>query len=456
MERADYQLLIVDDENSLRKMLQIAFTRLGYPVTTAASAEAALLAMREKPADIVITDLRMRGLSGMDLLLELRREFPGTEVIMITAHGTVENAVEAVRAGAFDFVQKPFEIAVLELAVARAAEQIALRRENEDLRRQIDDVPLPVPFVAQSPIMKDVVDLVRKAAPAKAAVLLTGESGTGKERIARALHLLGPRKDGPFLGVNCGAIPETLLEGELFGHLKGAFTGADSDRPGLFQAASGGTLLLAEIGEMPLPLQVKLLRVLQEKSVRPVGSATEIPVDVRVVAATNRKLEDEVKAGRFREDLYYRLNVVHIRVPSLKERHEDILPLADQLLSRLSTDAAIVKPRLSDEAVLFFLEYDFPGNVRELENMLERAVVLDQDGVIDLSDLQPPAGTDSGSRPSLPDEGNLDDQIAELERRRILAALEATGGNRTEAARRLGITFRSLRYRMAKLDLGET
>ena len=454
MNRSAFRILVVDDESSVRKMLQIAFSRAGYGVETFPSAEDALAHLEAGTADVIVTDLRMHGLSGMDFLRKVKQKWPELEVIMITAHGTVENAIEAVRAGAFDFVQKPFQIAELELTVARALDQRALRRENEELRRQVRGGQGPsVQFVTESPAMKTVLELVLKAAPARASVLLTGDSGTGKERVARALHQLSPRKAGPFLAVNCGAIPETLLEGELFGHVKGAFTGADSTHVGLFQAAGGGTLLLDEIGEMPLSLQVKLLRVLQERSVKPVGGTRELPVDVRVVAAINRNLEEDVRAGRFREDLYYRLNVVSIRVPSLAERREDILPLADQLLSRLAAEAAIVRPRLSDEAKGFFLNYPFPGNVRELENLLERAVVLDQDGVIDLADLRPPEH--SGSSPALSHEGTLDEQIAELERARILEALSATGGNRTEAARRLGISFRSLRYRLARLGLGE-
>lgn len=454
MNRTSFQLVIVDDEASVRKMLQIAFSRLGHRIETFGNAESALAFLEEHPADVIITDLRMHGISGMEFLKKVKQKWTGIEVIMITAHGTIENAIDAVRAGAFDFVQKPFEIAELELTVARAIDQRALRRENEELRRQLQSAgPDSVQFVTASPAMKTVMDLVLKAAPARAGVLLTGDSGTGKERVARALHQLSGRKGGPFLAVNCGAIPETLLEGELFGHVKGAFTGADSTHDGLFQAAGGGTLLLDEIGDMPLPLQVKLLRVLQERSVKPVGGTREIPVDVRVVAATNRNLEEDVRAGRFREDLYYRLNVVSIRMPSLSERREDIPILADQLLSRLASEAAIIRPRLSDEAHLFFMSYAFPGNVRELENMLERAVVLDQDGVIDLADLRPPAA--SGAQPAVHPEGNLDEQISGLERVRILEALSATGGNRTEAARRLGITFRSLRYRMAKLGLGE-
>lgn len=448
-------LVIVDDEAGVRKMLQIAFSRAGYAVETFSDAQAALSWMEEHDADVVVTDLRMHGLSGMEFLVEARKRWPETEVIMITAHGTIENAIEAVRAGAFDFVQKPFQLAELELTVARAVEQRRLRRENQELRRQlIQGQDAPVPFVAQSPAMKNVVDLVLKAAPARASVLVTGESGTGKERVARALHQLGPRRDGPFLAVNCGAIPETLLEGELFGYVKGAFTGAERAHDGLFQAASGGTLLLDEIGELPLVLQVKLLRVLQERSVRPVGGTREIPVDVRVVAATNRNLEEEVRAGRFREDLYYRLNVVSIHVPSLAQRREDIPQLAEQILTRLSLDAAIVRPRISEDAMAFFMTYPFPGNVRELENMLERAIVLDADGVIDRADLRPPEGSGAPAAVAQDSENlTLDEQVAQLERMRILEALAATGGNRTEAARRLGITFRSLRYRMEKLGL---
>ncbi|MBU1240087.1 sigma-54 dependent transcriptional regulator [Myxococcota bacterium] len=444
-------VLIADDEPGLRKMLSMALTKAGHRVESVGTAEQALSLIETAAFDVVVSDLKMPGMSGLDLLKGIKRLSPETEVIIMTAHGTIESAMEAVRQGAFDYIQKPFSMAEMELTVLRANEQTLLRRENLSMKKELDSEQFLHRLVGKSKPMQEVFALIRRAAPSRANVLLTGASGTGKELVARALHNLSKRSQGPFLAINCGAIPEQLLESELFGHIKGSFTGAETSRPGLFQAAKGGTILLDEIGEMPLSLQVKLLRVLQEKKIKSVGDNKEVPVDVRIIASTNRNLSDDVKEGSFREDLFYRLNVIHISIPSLKDRKEDILPIAHYLLSQLASEAALPLPLLTDEVQQFLKTYSFPGNVRELENMLERAVVLHNDQIITIHDL----GFPLEGAVQIPSHMNLDEILEELERKYITEALAKTGWNRTETAKFLGISFRSLRYRMAKLDLAE-
>lgn len=444
-------ILIVDDELSMRKMLTIAMGRMGLHCDSVPSGEAALELIEKHHFDVVISDMRMSGMTGLDLLRKIKDTCRETEVVLITAHGTIETAIDAVRSGAFDFIQKPFKVAELELAIRRALDQINLRRENETLKREIHGDSVLGNIIGKSPAMERVMDLVRRSAPSRANVLITGESGTGKEVVAKSLHMLSGRSSNPFLAVNCGAIPAELLESELFGHVKGSFTGAVTDKAGLFQAARGGTLLLDEIGEMPVLLQVKLLRALQERKVKPVGSTAEVPIDVRIIASTNRNLSDEVAKGTFREDLFYRLNVIHITIPPLRERREDIILLARFLMGKLCSEMAIPVPPFTPQAEHFLTGYDFPGNVRELENMLERSLVLDIDGSIDIDDLRPP-----GSGENFPqDFANLDEKLSEVEKKYILDALESCGWNRTQAAQTLGITFRSLRYRMERLGLGQ-
>ncbi|MBN2724533.1 MAG: sigma-54-dependent Fis family transcriptional regulator [Deltaproteobacteria bacterium] len=443
-------VLIVDDEPSMRKMLSIALKRNGYHCETAQSGEAALEFLEHSEVDIVISDMRMGGMNGLELLEKLKKHHPLIEFLLITAHGTIETAIEAVRGGAFDFIQKPFKVAEIELAVDRAMDQINLRRENESLRKEVSGVGVLGNLIGNSVAIKTVMDLVRRSAPSRSNVLVSGESGTGKEVVARTLHMLSQRSSGPFLAVNCGAIPGELLESELFGHIKGSFTGAATDKAGLFQAAKGGTILLDEIGEMPVLLQVKLLRALQERRVRPVGSTREIDVDVRIIASTNRNLSDEVTAGNFREDLYYRLNVIHIEIPPLRERKEDILPLTDLLLGKLCGEMAMVVPEFSPGAKNFLQSYDYPGNVRELENILERGLVLDVDGTLDSEDLIPTASGEFRAANT-----TLDEKLNEFEKKHILEALNKNGWNRTQTSADLGISFRSLRYRMEKLGLGQ-
>jgi two-component system response regulator PilR (NtrC family) len=455
------RILVVDDEPGLRDMLTILFRREGLDVTVApgfAPARDAALNAPE-PYAVVLTDLLMPDGNGMDLLTLVRERSPRTEVIVMTAHGGVDTAIEAMKRGAYDFVTKPFATNELRALVQKALEKRAIVAENERLRAQLLR-ETGRELLGHSEAMRRIFDLIQRIAAARTTVLITGASGTGKERIARAIHQASERRDRPFLVVNCGAIPEALMEAELFGHEKGAFTGAVSSRLGIFREAEGGTVLLDEIGELPLPLQVKLLRVLQERKVRGVGASSEVTIDVRVLAATNRNVEEDVKAGRFRQDLYYRLNVIRIEVPPLAERREDVRPLAEHFLARCAGEQNKDIRGFSTDALRALDVYPFPGNVRELENFVERAVALATGPTIGLGDLpREVSGAASQPGPSLvglPEAGcNLDDVLGEVERRLLLQSLERSGGVRTQAAKFLGITLRSLRYRLQKHGLGE-
>jgi two-component system response regulator PilR (NtrC family) len=377
----------------------------------------------------------------------------------MTAHAGIDTAIDAMKRGAYDFVSKPFATNELRALVHKALEKRAIVAENEQLRAQLGRERTPT-VVYRSDAMRRVLELVQSVSRARTTVLITGESGTGKERIARLIHEESDRRDKPMLVVNCGAIPEALIEAELFGHERGAFTGAVASRLGLFREAEGGTVFLDEVGELALSTQVKLLRVLQERKVRGVGATSEVPVDVRVLAATNRTVEDEVRAGRFRQDLYYRLNVIRIEVPALRQRREDVRPLADHFLSQWAREQAKDIRGISPDALRALEGYAFPGNVRELENILERAVALAKGPTIGLGDLTPEVGG-AASQPTpalidLDENGcNLDDVLGEVERRLLLQALDRTGGVRTQAAKLLGVTLRSLRYRLEKHALGD-
>jgi two-component system, NtrC family, response regulator PilR len=449
-------ILVVDDEPGLREMLSILFRREGYDVVAAPGFKTAREAIKNSPAPygVVLTDLMMPDGSGLDVLPLARARSEETEVIVMTAHSTVETAIEAMKLGAYDFVTKPFATSELRALVQKAFEKRAIVAENVRLRAQIDRKTAK-DLLGHSKAMQGVLDLVARIAPGRSTVLITGESGTGKERIARAVHDLSDRKDKPFLVVNCGAIPEALVESELFGHEKGSFTGATARKAGIFRDADGGTVLLDEIGELPLSVQVKLLRVLQERKVRGVGESAEASVDVRVLAATNRNVEEEVKAGRFRQDVYYRLNVIRLEMPPLRARREDVPELARHFLERCGREHGKAIRALSADALRALDAYDFPGNVRELENIVERAVALATSATIGLGDL-PHEVSGAAARPTaglvtLPEQGcDLDGMLGEIERRLILEALERSGGVRTAAAKTLGITLRSLRYRMQK------
>ncbi|MGD8859644.1 MAG: sigma-54 dependent transcriptional regulator [Myxococcales bacterium] len=456
------RILVVDDEAGLREMLRVLLSRHGYEVEIAEGQRRAVELLRQPPAyDVVITDLSMPDGSGMGVLAEARKADPSTQVIMVTAYATTAQAVQAMREGAYDYQQKPFKNDELLAVVEKAAEKRRIVDQNRALRNELRSGFRRGSVVGKSPAIERIMRMVERVASAPASVLITGESGSGKELIARALHDSGDRADRPFVAVNCAALPEQLLESELFGHEKGAFTGADAKKEGLFRAARDGTLFLDEVGELPLSLQVKLLRVLQERRVRPVGGHEEIAVQCRVVAATNRDVEREVAEGRFREDLFYRLNVINLHLPPLRERPEDIPLLAEHFLAK---HAALQDKRLtfSPGAMRWLVGREYRGNVRELENLVERAVTLALGDRVELTDLdyESQAEAGSGRRPfvpaEIPDDGfDLDAHLADVERQVLLNALEKAGGVRKEAARLLRMTFRSFRYRLAKYDLSD-
>jgi two-component system, NtrC family, response regulator PilR len=454
------RVLVVDDEAGLREMLHVLLKRHGYEVETAEGLRRALDLVKRKPAfDLVITDLSMPDGTGMDVLSAARKNEESTQVIMITAYATTAQAVQAMREGAYDYIKKPFKNDELLAVVEKAAEKRAIVDQNRALRRRVQEGFRSGDIVGKSPVMQHVMRLVERVAGAPTSVLITGESGTGKELIARALHQSGERAGKPFVAVNCAALPEALLESELFGYEKGAFTGAEAKKEGLFRAAGAGTIFLDEVGELPLALQVKLLRVLQERTVRPVGGHEEIAVQCRLVAATNRDLKREVAEGRFREDLYYRINVINLHLPPLRERPEDVPLLAEHFVTK---HGALQNKRLtfSPEAMRWLLSRTYGGNVRELENIVERAVTLAIGARIELSDVDydpaAPQGSPRWVPIEVPSEGfDLDAYLAEVERRILVVALDKTHGVRKEAAKLLGTTFRSLRYRLAKYGLGE-
>jgi len=454
------RILVVDDEPGLRDMLAIMFRREGYEVTLAPGFDTGCDAIANTPTPygLVLTDLMMPDGSGLDLLSHVKERSASTEVILMTAHSTVETAIEAMKRGAYDFVTKPFATTELRALVAKALEKRQIVEENVRLRAQVSREH-PRDLLGRSQAMRRILELVQRVASTRSTVLITGESGTGKERIARAIHDASDRANKPFLVVNCGAIPEALMESELFGHDKGAFTGAVARHLGIFREADGGSVLLDEVGELPTPLQVKLLRVLQERKVRSVGTSNETTVDVRVIAATNRNVEEDVKSGKFRQDLYYRLNVIRIEVPPLRERREDIAELTEFFLKRCAAEHNKEIRGLTADARRALDAYAFPGNVRELENIVERAVTLASAPIIGLGDLPPEIGGVAVPTPSLvglPDEGcDLDAVMDEVERRLILQALEKSGGVRTHAAKLLGVTLRSLRYRLQKHALAD-
>ncbi len=452
------RVLVVDDEPGLRHVLEVTFRRQGHEVVSVPGARAALEALRQNPQPfpLVLTDLVMPDGSGLDVLSAAKQRAAATEVIVMTAHSTVEPAIEAMRRGAYDFVTKPFSPAEIAAIAQKALEKGSIVVENQRLKAHLEHLsPEPAEPLGVSEAMARVSELIDKIAPTRTTVLITGESGTGKERIARALHERSDRAQRPFVVVNCGALPEALMESELFGHEKGAYTGAAGRALGLFREAEGGTLLLDEVGELPLSLQVKLLRVLQERKVRAVGGAAEVAVDVRVLAATNRDVEADVRQNKFRQDLYYRLNVIRIELPRLRDRPGDVSRLAERFVRRFSAELGKDVRGLTADALRALDGYAFPGNVRELENMMERAVALASGTALGLGDLPAAvAGLSASPAPllaELPPEGcNLDDVLNEVERRLMLQALSRTGGVRKNAAKLLGVTFRSFRYRLAK------
>lgn len=447
--------LIVDDEADIRELIEMTLLPLGIVCASAANLNEARSLLRRGAFNFCITDLRLPDGSGLELVACIQKHHPNLPVAVITAYGNVETAVEALKLGAFDFVSKPFDLALLRNMVSTA-----LRLNRSNAPSSNDNQPL---LLGQSAAMCEVRALIAKLARSQAPILIHGASGTGKELAARLIHLSGPRADKPFIAVNCGAIPEHLMESELFGYKKGSFTGALQDKGGLFQAAHGGTLFLDEIAELPLQMQVKLLRAIQERAVRPVGAQTEVATDVRILSATHKNLAHLVHHGAFRQDLFYRLNVIELRLPSLHEHAEDIPELAAVILRRLSVNSGLPQAQLTPSALSALQAYSFPGNIRELENILERAFTLCEGQVIEADDLLLPSITPNpvSSRaqvmpqPSVvPAQVNdLEGYLEELERSAIQAALEATRYNKTAAAEKLGISFRALRYRLKKLGL---
>ena len=461
--------LIVDDEPDIRSLLEITLTRMGITTHTSADLGTARSLLEKHQPHLCLTDMNLPDGNGIDLVHWIQQHAPNTPVAVITAYGSMDTAIEALKAGAFDFVSKPVELPRL-----RELVNSALKLSEPDAQQAVTSDE-PGLLLGDSPQIRKLRTQTRKLARSQAPVFISGESGSGKELVARMIHLQGPRSDGPFIAVNCGAIPSELMESEFFGHKKGSFTGATENKEGLFRSANGGTLFLDEVADLPLAMQVKLLRAIQEKAVRPVGDTREIPVDIRVLSATHKNLTELVQHGHFRQDLFYRINVIELAVPPLRDRSEDISLLARHILERIAREYECEPATLTHDAVNRLQNYDFPGNVRELENILERAFTLCDDEAIDAGDLHLNGGVAPGlpiteaasthagistssdnntSSTTIPDgEMDLENFLEGMERQAIEKALEATRWNKTAAARRLGISFRALRYRLKKLGM---
>jgi len=443
------RILIVDDDDALRESLGLVLVSEGYELSSAANGEEALQQIEATPVDVVLCDLRMPGIDGFDLIPQLSRRLPGVPVILMSAHGTADLAIEAMRRGAYDYLAKPFQPSDLLLTLRKTQERERLRRANQLLQRDVERAIGDRPIVAASTCMIELLELLERTAAFKTTALLTGESGTGKEVLARAIHMQSPRRNEPFIAVNCGAIPEQLLESELFGHTKGAFTGADRARRGLFAEADKGSIFLDEIGDMPVALQVKLLRVLQEEEIRPVGGAKAQQIDVRVIAATARDLEAEMEAGRFREDLFYRLNVVRLHVPALRQRRQDIPLLVDHFLVRFRETLGKPVRGIADDALERLTSYRWPGNIRELENVIERAFILVDGERLTLDELpENIVNALDVASPELGGDFSLRRARRAFEAQMISRALRSTQGNRTHAAKLLEISHRALLYKI--------
>ena len=453
MTGVDTSILVVDDESGILDTLRILLKNAGFQVDTAQGGKAGLEALKTTLPDIVLTDIRMPQVTGIDILEAVRELDPETPVVLMTAQASLQSAISAVNQGAFYYIQKPFSNDEMVAIVRRAAEYRQLRSENKHLKREIrrrerKGVITPI---GKARRFVDVIGLVEQVAPTESTVLIQGESGTGKEVVARYIHELSERSDGPFFSINCGALPESLLESELFGHVKGSFTGAVRDKQGLFAAARGGTFFLDEIGEMKPSTQVKLLRVLQEREALPVGGTQPIPVDVRIVAATNKDLEEEIRRGNFRSDLYYRLNVIALHLPPLRDRREDIPLLAEAFLQRIAQERSEASPHLTREALDVVMAYDWPGNVRELENALEHAVILSRDG--EITDTALPERLTTRRAEPLITEGIPENPTLEaIERAYIIWVLRNEGGNKSRAAQVLGIDPSTLYRKLSRYD----
>ncbi|MGE7957391.1 sigma-54-dependent transcriptional regulator [Pseudomonas sp. NPDC089530] len=456
-----HNLLVVDDEAKLCDLLASALSQDGIQVFTAGNGLHALKVLEQEEIDLVISDWRMPGMDGPQLLAEIKQRYPQVPVIVMTAYSTVKNAVQSMRNGAYDYIAKPFDIDELDITVSKALQFRDILKDNQRMRAELDEQRQIDSLVGDSPTFREVLQAVDSVRESNATILLTGESGTGKEMVARAIHLHGNRANKPFVAVNCAAIPEGLLESEMFGHRKGAFTGAVADRIGRFQQADKGTLFLDEVGDMPLALQAKILRALQERVIEPVGDPRVRKVDVRVIAATNKNLLEAVANKEFREDLYYRLNVFPIPLPALRERVEDIAPLARHFAHTLGAEAGKRITGFSPQALQAMANYSWPGNIRELQNCVERATIVAAGAVIEESDLPgylfTPQPTDANASP-LPGDGlnvpsDLDAALAEVEKAYILAALQQSNGVQAAAAQLIGISERSFWYRLKKLGI---
>jgi DNA-binding NtrC family response regulator len=448
-------ILVVDDDADMRELAYDMLKDRGHLVTTAGSGEEALKRLAEEDYAVVVTDLRMKGMQGNELLAEIKRRSPDVNVILMTAFGSVETAVDAMTHGASDYLTKPVKKDELIRVVERVIREAALRREVSRLRKEVRKEYSFHQILGKSKAIQAVFDLIRRVADSPTNVLITGESGTGKELVAKAIHYNSERKDAPFVPVNCAAIPEQLLESELFGHMRGSFTDAKMDKRGLFEEAQKGTLFLDEISELPIMLQAKLLRAIQEREIRRVGATRPIPVDVRIIAATNLNLADEVKAKRFRDDLYYRLNVVEIRLPPLRERREDIPLLVDAFLKKCGDARRKEVKGVSEAALAMLMDYAWPGNVRELENVIERAVTLSRSEKIVPEDLPPAVQGSRGDRRVLDEAAERTLSLAAMEKEYILKILDKMGGNKYQAAQALGIDRKTLYRKLGEIEEGK-
>jgi len=448
----NYSVLVVDDEPGMREFLEIMLTKEGYEVSIASNGEEAIEKIGKESFDLAIVDIQMPGINGIEVLRNTREKNYNTTIIMITAFASHESAIEAMKLGAYDYITKPFKIDEIKLVIKKSLDKNVLEKENTRLKKELDTKYGFENFIGSSNSIQQVFSLINRVSELNVNVLISGESGTGKELVARAVHYSGSRKDGPFIPVNCGAIPETLIESEFFGHSKGAFTGAMRDKKGLFEEANGGTIFLDEIGDLPIHLQVKLLRVLEEKKVRPLGKTESVSIDVRIISATNKNLEQEIMDNKFREDLFYRLNVIKVAMPPLRERKDDIPMLALHFLHKFATEMDKKITGISNEALEELEKYHYPGNIRELENIIARCVALETNEIIKKDSL--PKLNTEGDYIDLTDTLNAKDSIdlvlGDVEKQIIENALKSSRGNKSETAKILGITLRSLRYRLAK------
>lgn len=455
------RILVVDDEESIREFLEIMLKKEGYEITLAEDGLKAKDVLTKKSFDMVISDLQMPGMTGIELLKHCKDTSPDMVFMLITAFGTTETAVEAMKMGAYDYITKPFKIDEVRLNIQNALRSKNLEVENRVLKKELNKENSFQNIIGNSGPMHQIFELIRRVSVTPTNILVTGESGTGKEVIAKAIHYNGPLKDKPFVTVNCGAIPENLMESEMFGHKKGSFTGAVSDKQGLFEVADGGTLFLDEVGELPASIQVKLLRAIQERIIRRVGATDDMKVEVRIIAATNRNLEDMVAKGTFRQDLFYRLNVINIKSPALRDRRDDIPLLANHFLRKYNERLTKNINGISDEAMEQLKKYDYPGNVRELENLIERTVALEGGATILPESLPPIVNTPSGRKMAssheiqVNDEGvDLEKVIGQIEKELLIKAIHQANGVKKKAAKLLNISFRSMRYRVEKYNLG--